>query len=677
MNGVSSAFGGAAPVLLGFTAALIFISGLAPGVTWLDAGELGAAAWELGIAHPPGFPAAMLVHKTVMLLVPLGDVGFRGNLASALLGASALGLAAAAARRWGLGVLPTLAALAPVALAPAFARHAVTIEVYTGIGLFVAGGLFLVARPAGEPLDRRRIVALAFLLGLALGHHAEVWVLLAPVALIAAFARRPTLRSAGFAIGAGVLGAVVLAYLPLRSATEPWRDWGHPATLGALLDHVSGARIRAAYGAEMGLPTGEALLQFGADVLQPLGPVFVLCLPGLVLLGRRPAGVAVTALLVVDLLYATTLNPMGLRDQQNGLSTPLLCGLGLASALHWAVGEAGPRLLPFTRLGAGLAAFGLLWGLVPFDRRGDRGAAAWTDRALSSVPPAGVALVASDTLAAGAAFAQVVEGARPDVAVLVRQHLWDPSSVEPVRRRLPEVFGDWRPGDPPTAVRFLADAHLRERVRWEWAAGLDADWAPAPLAPGLPLYAPTGANVEARVTDTLAAAARFVEVLDADGGLVEPQARRTLSLFYEDVSQSAGVGAEPSREAYARALALRPDAAAAIHGRRAAWFAARGEPAVALGLAQRALAAAPDEPARRRDVARYALNAGQVDTALAFADAAVSMAPDDAECLGLRGMALARLGRFDEAEADFRAALALDPTQREAVVGMKRLGELR
>jgi tetratricopeptide (TPR) repeat protein len=75
--------------------------------------------------------------------------------------------------------------------------------------------------------------------------------------------------------------------------------------------------------------------------------------------------------------------------------------------------------------------------------------------------------------------------------------------------------------------------------------------------------------------------------------------------------------------------------------------------------------------------ARYALNAGQVDTALAFADAAVSMAPDDAECLGLRGMALARLGRFDEAEADFRAALALDPTQREAVVGMKRLGELR
>ena len=40
-------------------------------------------------------------------------------------------------------------------------------------------------------------------------------------------------------------------------------------------------------------------------------------------------------------------------------------------------------------------------------------------------------------------------------------------------------------------------------------------------------------------------------------------------------------------------------------------------------------------------------------------------------------MAHARLGRFAEAEADFRAALALDPTQREAVVGMKRLGELR
>ena len=33
-----------------------FISFMAPSVTSNDAGELGAAAFELGVAHPPGFP---------------------------------------------------------------------------------------------------------------------------------------------------------------------------------------------------------------------------------------------------------------------------------------------------------------------------------------------------------------------------------------------------------------------------------------------------------------------------------------------------------------------------------------------------------------------------------------------------------------------------------------------
>jgi len=664
--------------MVAVAAALVFVSGLAPGVTWLDAGELGAAAWELGIAHPPGFPAAMLVHKAVMLLLPAGDAGFRGNLASALLGAGALGFSAAAAVRFGLGPLAILAALAPVALAPAFARHAVTIEVYTGVGFLTAVGLFLVARPAGAPPDRRRTLALGFLAGLALGHHAELWLLLGALTFAHVAASRPDLPTAGLALAAAVVGAVVLAYLPLRAATDPWRDWGHPASLGALLDHLSGARIRAAYGGEMGPPTTENVLRFASDVVFPLGPVFALCLPGLVRLARRPGGAAVTILLFVDLVYATTLNPMGLRDEQNGLVTPLLLALGLAATLHWATQEAPSRLLPYARVAAGLTAFGLLWGAAPFDRSGDRGAAAWTARALGEVPPRGVALVASDTLAAGAAFAQVVEGARPDVAVLVRQHLWDASSVEPVRRRRPDAFGDWRAGDAPAALPFLADGPRRSTVRWEVAGGLDAGWAPGPLTPGLPLFSPASSGEPRQgAAATLAASTRFVRGLSDRGGLVEPQARRTLSLWYEDVAQSPASGSVESAEAYARALALRPEAAASIHGRRAAWFAARGDPATALGLAHRALAADPEDPSRSRDVARYALNAGEPAMALDFAHAAVEHAPDDAEALGLRGMARARLGRFDEAKADFRAALVLDPAQPEAVVGMKRLGEMR
>lgn len=667
-----------APLLLALVAALVFVAGLAPGVTWLDAGELGAAAWELGIAHPPGFPAAMLVHKAVMLVLPAGDAGFRGNVASALLGAGALGFAAAAAGRWGLGPLATLAALAPVAFAPAFARHAVTIEVYTGVGFLTGVGLFLVARPTGAPPDRRRTLALGLLAGLALGHHAELWLLLGSLTVVHLATDRPEIRTTGRALAAAAVGAAVVAYLPLRAAADPWRDWGHPASPGTLLEHLTGARIRAAYGGEMGLPTVENLFRFAEDVVFPLGPAFAVCLPGLVRLARRPGGAAVAVLLLVDFVYATTLNPMGLRDGQNGLVTPLLFGVGLTATLHWATHEAPSRLLPFARVAAGLTAFVLLWGASPFDRSDDRGAPALTARALEDVPPRGAALVASDTLAAGAAFAQVVEGARPDVAVLVRQHLWDPSSVEPVRRRRPDAFGDWRAGDAPAALPFLADAARRRTLRWEVAGGLDGEWAPGPFTPGFPLFAPvSGSGPGDGAQAALAASSRFVRDLADRAGLVEPQARRTLSLWYEDVSQSAASGPVESAEAYARALALRPEAAAAIHGRRAAFFAARGEPATALGLAHRALAADPEDPARSRDVARYALNAGDPAMALGFADAAVELGPGDAEALGLRGMARARLGRFDEAEADFRAALVLDPAQPEAVVGMKRLGEMR
>ena len=40
-------------------------------VSTADAGELGGAAWTLGVAHPTGFPLDMLA------LLPLGSLAFR------------------------------------------------------------------------------------------------------------------------------------------------------------------------------------------------------------------------------------------------------------------------------------------------------------------------------------------------------------------------------------------------------------------------------------------------------------------------------------------------------------------------------------------------------------------------------------------------------------------------
>ena len=54
--------------------------GLAPG--WLDAPELVAASFSLGVSHPPGHPAYILFSHLFALL-PIGSVAFRLALFSA------------------------------------------------------------------------------------------------------------------------------------------------------------------------------------------------------------------------------------------------------------------------------------------------------------------------------------------------------------------------------------------------------------------------------------------------------------------------------------------------------------------------------------------------------------------------------------------------------------------
>src|SRR5947207_14559492 len=71
----------------------VYVAGVAPGMYWLDSSEFAAASFELGVAHPPGHPLALLLGKACAL-VPLGSVAFRVGLASALAAAVAVYFAA-------------------------------------------------------------------------------------------------------------------------------------------------------------------------------------------------------------------------------------------------------------------------------------------------------------------------------------------------------------------------------------------------------------------------------------------------------------------------------------------------------------------------------------------------------------------------------------------------------
>ncbi|XP_004370947.1 protein O-mannosyl-transferase TMEM260 [Trichechus manatus latirostris] len=72
--------------------AAVFTLTLPPSVPGGDSGELVTAAYELGVAHPPGYPLFTLVAKLAIVLFPIGSVAYRVNLLCGLFGAVAASL---------------------------------------------------------------------------------------------------------------------------------------------------------------------------------------------------------------------------------------------------------------------------------------------------------------------------------------------------------------------------------------------------------------------------------------------------------------------------------------------------------------------------------------------------------------------------------------------------------
>ncbi|XP_043930364.1 transmembrane protein 260 isoform X2 [Protopterus annectens] len=72
--------------------AAVYIKTLHPSVAGGDSGELITASYELGVAHPPGYPLFTLLATLAIKAFPLGSVAYRVNLLSGLLGAAAASL---------------------------------------------------------------------------------------------------------------------------------------------------------------------------------------------------------------------------------------------------------------------------------------------------------------------------------------------------------------------------------------------------------------------------------------------------------------------------------------------------------------------------------------------------------------------------------------------------------
>jgi len=199
-------------------AAAAYIRTLYPGVLPNDGAEFQALAHLLGTAHTTGYAVYLLLAKLVTFL-PLGDVAYRVNLFSALMGSATVGLVylsgvLAARSRWAAAV----AALA-LGLSATFWSQAVIAEVYTPASAILAAVIVLLLAWYRARRDHALFWA-GLLGGLSLGVHGSV-ALAAPAAGLLVLLARPSRRSLLCAAGGVLLGAALMSAAAIAIDLKP------------------------------------------------------------------------------------------------------------------------------------------------------------------------------------------------------------------------------------------------------------------------------------------------------------------------------------------------------------------------------------------------------------------------------------------------------------------------
>ncbi|MFZ0546331.1 MAG: DUF2723 domain-containing protein [Candidatus Promineifilaceae bacterium] len=201
---------------------LLYLLTLAPTIYNLDSAELSTAASTGGIVRATGYPLYLLLGR-IWSLIPVGDVGYRMNLLSAVCGALTIFLTWHILARLEVNVWARAGALGLLATAPYFWALSLIAEVYTLHTVLMAAVILLMLRWYERPTLLGLIPAV-FLLALSMGNHAAT-ILLAPACLFLVLVRAPRLAlhpKTWLASGTALIaGMSIYLYLPLLYTTNP------------------------------------------------------------------------------------------------------------------------------------------------------------------------------------------------------------------------------------------------------------------------------------------------------------------------------------------------------------------------------------------------------------------------------------------------------------------------
>jgi hypothetical protein len=607
-----------------------------PSAAARDGAELTAAGASLGVAHPTGFSLDVLLWRLAMM-VPVGDLAFRANAITALLGALSCAAVARLAFTWLSTANPALArearalaTLAPLALlcSQTTLRGFTAVEVYAN-SLFVSLAVIAAVSSARATTAVR---ALALCAGLSFCTHTTVRVAVAASALALLVgdrsARSVRVRSLLSWALLALLAAALVLYLPVAARRLPWVDWGGPIDARGLWAHLSAARIREAFSSQMGGRATGALGEALSVLRSDLGlAALLLSLVGAILALRDKStlSLAITLSALGDLAYSTLVNPMGTRDRQTLFLSEAALVLLALRALFELTSRAAKEPRAQRALTAISALVFALSTVARLDLSYSGAREGWTavevyggPGAIGAAPPRAVILCESDELCGGSLFARVCEGERPDVVVLPRQHLWDRT----VWRRLTVALGHPPPersqprsfDEPLRARRLLGVLNVfGPRVRWEQGDRSDERLARITVIPSEspPLATPVAPSPLATPDETVDGVSRWLEPRESPGVLARRIAATVLfSAGMRAVRDSSSL--DRAALFWQRAIERDPNHASSLTNLAVA-RAQQGRMAEAILLSERALDADPTRAIAWQNLLRFCSQTG--DTA--------------------------------------------------------------
>jgi len=424
-----------------FISFAVYLRTLCPTVYIGDSGELIAAAYTLGIAHPPGYPLYCLLGKGFTFL-PFGNIAYRINLLSAFFASLTVGMVylillhllrkkeAPSLKR------PILFACTG-ALFYGFSRdfwsQAVSAEVYTLNTFFFALLLYLLLRWIEE--KKKGILFLsAYLLGLGIGNHHTLLVfgpLFSSVVLLEEPFLLKDFRFLGKAIFLLGLGLSVYLYLPLRALARPDANWGVLPSLKSVFYHILMLQYRdlgPAAPRSVSLYLEELVSFFQTCAEQGVPLLWVFSFLGFWRLYSKDARgwfAATFLFLETSLLLIIVVN-FETSSSSLYLMRPFYLPAWMVLSLFWGVGISEcfsflTQRFHFTRsLVVGCLVFPLFLFLRNFplnDLSGHRLAEDFGRDLLDTIRPRGILFVSGDDPHFILAYLKIVEHCRPDVEV--------------------------------------------------------------------------------------------------------------------------------------------------------------------------------------------------------------------------------------------------------------------